>query len=88
MALPASQKKKLAIPYFRGVRTQTISYVEYQTGEVELYDIGKDPYQLNNLAAGADPALLVELSARIKELAGCKADTCRTAEDAAFKFIK
>ena len=87
-ALPASVKKKLAIPFFRGVRTQTMSYVEYQTGEVELYDIQKDPYQLNNLAAGADPSLLAELSARIKELALCKADTCRTAEDAAFKFIK
>jgi len=87
-SLPSTLKKELAIPFFRGVRTQTMSYVEYQTGEVELYDIQKDPYQLNNLAAGADPSLLAELSARIKELAVCKADTCRTAEDAVFQLIK
>lgn len=86
--LPAALRMKEVIPFFRGVRTQNMSYVEYQTGEVELYNIQTDPYQLNNLVAGADPSLLAELSARIKELAVCKADTCRTAEDALFKFVK
>jgi arylsulfatase A-like enzyme len=86
--LPAALKKILVIPYFRGVRTQDWSYVEYQTGEVELYDIQNDPYELNNLAAGADPKLLAELAARVKELAGCKAESCRRAEDALFKLLK
>ena len=85
-ALPAAQKANLAIPYFRGVRLQTLSYVEYRTGEIELYDIKNDPYELTNLAPSADPKLLTELAARVKELATCKAATCRTAEDAPFNL--
>jgi N-acetylglucosamine-6-sulfatase len=87
-AMAAKVRNKLGIPYFRGVRLQTMSYVEYQTGETELYDIKNDPYQLNNLASKADPKLLAELAARVKALAECKADACRTAEDEVFKLIK
>jgi arylsulfatase A-like enzyme len=81
-ALPAAKKKGLAVPFLRGVRTQTLSYVEYVTGETELYDLQADPYELNNLAPKADPKLLAALSARVKALATCKAAECRTAETA------
>ena len=69
------------VPSLRGLRTQTLSYVEYVTGEVELYDLVKDPYELTNLAATADPKLLAALSARVKELAACRAADCRVVED-------
>jgi N-acetylglucosamine-6-sulfatase len=85
--LNALDKTKLSIPYFRGVRLQTMSYVEYRTGEVELYDIKADPYELNNLAAGANPDWLAELTARVKALAECKAAACRAAEDAIFSLF-
>jgi N-acetylglucosamine-6-sulfatase len=47
------------LPAYWGIRTQDYTYVEYQTGERELYDltgrVGRaDPYQLTNRAA--DPA--------------------------------
>lgn len=85
-ALPGPQRAKRAVPPFRGVRLQNLSYVEYVTGEKELYDLRTDPYQLQNLAAKANPHLLMLLAARVKALAICKGATCRTAEDAPFKF--
>ena len=83
----ASTNKKPSltrIPPFRGMRLQNLSYVEYETGELELYDLTNDPYELQNLAVTADPQLLVQLSTRLKELADCVAVSCRTAEDAPF----
>jgi len=78
-----AQQLQLGVPAFRGIRTQTYSYVEYITGEKEYYDLKADPYQLQNLAAKMDPKTLAQLSARVKEIAACKAAQCRTAEDAA-----
>ena len=36
--------------YYRGVRTRRWKYVEYTTGERELYDLVNDPYELQNQA--------------------------------------
>jgi arylsulfatase A-like enzyme len=44
-------------PNFEGLRTaEGLTYVEYETGERELYDLRTDPEQLTNAYAGADPA--------------------------------
>ena len=85
-ALPPVQQKALNIPFFRGVRLQNLSYVEYNTGEIELYDLQKDPYQLNNLASTADPKLLSQLAERVRQLATCKAASCWSVEDASFNL--
>ncbi len=37
---------------YRALRTRTRTYVEYATGERELYDLRSDPFQLDNLAGG------------------------------------
>jgi N-acetylglucosamine-6-sulfatase len=79
---------KNKIPYFRGVRLQEWSYVEYVTGEKELYDIRDDPYQLQNLAG--DPKVKsfeAELAARVQGMMTCKSANCRTIEDKAFGVI-
>jgi arylsulfatase A-like enzyme len=68
------------IPEYQGLRTATMTYVEYATGERELYDLVKDPYQLDNLASTADPNLLATLHARLESLRTCAADACRTYE--------
>jgi N-acetylglucosamine-6-sulfatase len=81
-----SPQSSPGIPLLRGVRLQTLSYVEYITGEKELYDLKVDPYELQNLVSTADPKLLKQLSARVQELAKCKASGCRTAEDAPFNL--
>ena len=84
--LDPAKQKALAIPAFRGVRVQTLSYVEYATGEKKLYDVKVDPYELQNLASKADPKLLDQLSARMKQLSSCKGAACRTAEDVPFNL--
>jgi arylsulfatase A-like enzyme len=59
------------LPDYLGVRdvAGAATYVEYETGERELYDLTVDPYQLDNRAA--DPAYvetLARLAARLREL--------------------
>lgn len=84
-ATPTAQRVALGIPDYRGIRTANYLYVEYITGEKELYDIKNDPYQLQNLAAKADKNLLAQFAARLQELQECKAAGCRTVEDKTFK---
>lgn len=38
------------LPSFNAVATADFKYVEYVTGERELYDLGADPYEIPNLA--------------------------------------
>ena len=85
-SLPLQQQLGLGVPRFRGIRLQTMSFVEYQTGERELYDIEADPYQLQNLASNADPKFIAQLSARLQQMMTCKGSACRTAEDASFNL--
>lgn len=84
-ATPTPQRVALGIPAYRGLRTSNYMYVEYITGEKELYDLKSDPYQLQNLAAKADAQLLAVLAARLKELQTCRAAECRTIEDKPIK---
>lgn len=57
------------IPQFSGVRTDQWKYVEYSTGEKELYDLKIDPFELNNLARDARYTQIIsELSARLVSL--------------------
>jgi len=60
----------------RAVRTRDWLYAEYLSGARELYDLRADPYQLESLHGSARPELLLQLSARLWELASCAADTC------------
>ncbi len=71
-----------AVPPYRALRTADALYVEYETGERELYDLRADPHQLDNLAPAADSAALAPFSARLADLAECATDACRAAEDA------
>jgi arylsulfatase A-like enzyme len=48
------------VPAYCAVRNQQYLYVEYQTGEQELYDLKTDPYELTNLAS--DPTQASTLS--------------------------
>jgi N-acetylglucosamine-6-sulfatase len=71
------------IPEYQGIRIDGFSYIEYATGEKELYDLKNDPGQLNNLAATADSGWLKKLADRLKDLRGCSAEQCRKIEDQA-----
>jgi N-acetylglucosamine-6-sulfatase len=57
------------VPTYCGVRTEHDVYVEYSTGEEELYDLDADPYELQNLAGDAsEAALQASLHQRMLEL--------------------
>ena len=42
-------------PTYCGVRSESATYVYYETGEEELYDLRRDPDQLSNLMAESGP---------------------------------
>jgi len=48
------------VPPYCGVHTATRLYVQYVTGEQELYDLAKDPFETTNLAR--DPSRAQELA--------------------------
>jgi N-acetylglucosamine-6-sulfatase len=67
-------------PTYAAVRTDRYTYVEYVTGERQLYDLRSDPDQLHNIVGTADPKLVQDLAKQLKALQSCKAAGCRTAD--------
>lgn len=47
------RKNTGGVPTYCGVQTRRYEYVDYVTGEEELYDLRRDPYQLRNRADAA-----------------------------------
>lgn len=68
-------------PVFAGLRTAVRTYVEYDTGERELYELQTDPHQLDNAYSTADPALTTRLSSWLGTLRHAAGATLRTAEE-------
>ena len=66
-----------AIPDYAGVRTARHVYVEYVTGETELYDLQNDPYQLTSLHATASNSVVAPLKSRLNALRNCAGEGCR-----------
>jgi N-acetylglucosamine-6-sulfatase len=66
---------------YSGVRTDRYTYVVYkETGEQELYDRRKDPYQLDNVASDrAYARIKARLAAALRKLSRCKGDSCNLA---------
>ena len=77
---PDSPRDRRPAVNYVGLRTADYTYIEYANGAVELYDLHADPYQLQNIAATADPGLLAMLHAWLEALRGCSAASCRAAE--------
>jgi len=57
------------VPTYCGIRTARWKLVHYDTGELELYDLTADPYELENLAHGSGRDGVIErLDARLRKL--------------------
>ena len=68
-------------PGFNALRGDDFIYVEYYSGERELYDLAQDPYELNNLATTGDRASLAALSERLTAMTDCAGEACRAIEE-------
>ena len=74
------QRQKFHIPDYEAVRTKTHAYVRWKTGERELYELQRDPYELENVIDEADPVTLARLKTRLRLLSACRGSACRASE--------
>jgi N-acetylglucosamine-6-sulfatase len=79
--LQKSSIKEAGRPAFKAVRTEDHLYVEYDTGESELYDLQKDPYELNNIYEETPLKHLWRFEGWLDALRDCAGEECRAAED-------
>jgi arylsulfatase A-like enzyme len=79
---PAPHAALRQIPEYHGVRTHRYTYVEYATGERELYDLRRDPYELRNIVTIAPRRIVDALHREVAALRRCRAAGCRAVEDA------
>jgi N-acetylglucosamine-6-sulfatase len=79
-AASAQLSEEWGRPWMKALRTNDYLYVEYKTGEHELYDLRADPYELRNVYQTAPPDLKQRLEARLDALKKCTAEECRAAE--------
>jgi N-acetylglucosamine-6-sulfatase len=79
-AASAQSSEEWGRPWLKALRTKNYLYVEYKTGEHELYDLRKDPYELKNMYATAPPEITQRLEAQLDALRQCSAAECRAAE--------
>ncbi len=70
-------------PDFKAIRTsEGRTYIEYESGERELYDLRTDPHQLRSLHDEPERAVEIStLSARLQALKYCSGKGCRAAEN-------
>lgn len=57
------------VPTYCGVHSERYVYVDYVTGEEELYDLARDPYEMQNVLKSAGYAkVLLAMRRRLKQL--------------------
>jgi arylsulfatase A-like enzyme len=68
------------IPTYRGIRTYRFLYVEHRTtGEYELYDLVRDPFQLESVDSRDDyKQVRRDLALELDRLVGCAGAGCHT----------
>jgi N-acetylglucosamine-6-sulfatase len=81
-AVRRGQFQPLGLPEYAALRTDRYTYVEYFTGERQLYDLRADPDELHNIVTTADPKLVQDLAKQLAALRNCKGESCRSADGA------
>lgn len=68
-------------PPYKAVHTENRILVRYEGGGRELYDLVRDPMELNNFYNTAPTSAKRRLNDRLDTLKNCANDSCRTAEN-------
>jgi hypothetical protein len=74
------------VPAWRAVRTTRWLFVDYEGGQRELYDLKRDPAQLNSLSG--DPRYRVRLRTLrriLADLSSCQGRACQEWADASVR---
>ena len=79
---PDSQDEKALADYpaHLGLRTAAYKFVEYGTGEREVYDLRRDPDELTNLRSRVPKKWMSQLAKLARDLRACAGETCRQLE--------
>jgi N-acetylglucosamine-6-sulfatase len=78
-ALVIETGPNIGLPYYSQIHTRRWVYEEVSTGEAELYDLRRDPFQLQNRASDpAFAAVRAKLAARLARLRDCAGRGCRS----------
>ena len=70
----------LEAPEFHALRSENWLYIEYLNKDVELYNLKTDPYEMNNVQASTNPAIVAQLHAQLEALKACSGPSCRVAD--------
>ena len=66
------------VPRFVALRTDRYKWIEFEGGGRELFDLAKDPYELENIAGSAEHREVErQLASRLDDLIGCSGQQCR-----------
>ncbi len=65
---------------FRSIRAENFIYTEYNTDDVEYYDLTRDPYELDNAASRLGPNVLSTLHTWLKRFQQCASQDCSEIE--------
>ncbi|MEU6665663.1 sulfatase [Streptomyces sp. NPDC046727] len=66
-------------PNYHAMRTNSYTYVEYDSGAKEYYDLSTDPDELHNIAGQLSQARLAKLHDALTGLKNCHGDGCWSA---------
>jgi N-acetylglucosamine-6-sulfatase len=65
-------------PFFKAIRTERYMYAEHYSGEQELYDLNKDPFErVSRHDAPAYESIKFQLAGRLQQLQSCAGPSCR-----------
>ena len=75
---PSGSELSSRWPPFKAIRTERYMYAEHNTGENELYDLDRDPFELDSRHAHPGHASVrAQLAARLQQLQNCAGSSCR-----------
>jgi arylsulfatase A-like enzyme len=61
---------------YEAMRTRDYLYVEYADGELEFYDLRRDPFELHNIAGSLTPGQLLQLHLELVAMERCRGAAC------------